>query len=88
MGKMAKLVSGAHSDLGPAQKDSSVVLVTLKLGSPLVGVESKDIPSQRSGAGRIYFLQQVRRTLDIFPQSVSPQQHNWGCFKLRVYAYS
>ena len=50
---MEKLVSGAHSDLGPAQKDSSVSLVTLKLGSPLVGVESKDIPSQRSGEGFI-----------------------------------
>ena len=85
---MEKLVSGAHSDLGPARKDSSVSLVTLKLGSPLVGVESKDIPSQRSGKGRIYFLQQVRRTLGIFLQSVSPQQHNWGSFKLRVYAYS
>ena len=31
---------------------------------------------------------QVRTTLVIFPKAVSPQQQNWGDFKLRVQAYS
>ena len=29
----------------------------------------------------------VRTTLVIFPKAVSPQQQNWGNFKLRVQAY-
>ena len=53
---MEELVSGTHSDLGPAQKDSSVSLVTLKLGSPLVGVESKDTIKSKIG-----------RRKDVFP---------------------
>ena len=64
MGKMAKLVSGAHSDLGPAQKDSSVVLVTLKLGSPLVGVESKDTIKSKIGKRK-----------DLFPAA---SREHWG----------
>ena len=48
----------------------------------------KTQPSQRAGEGRIYYLQQVRRTLEIFPKAVSPQQPNWGRSKLRVHAYS
>ena len=31
---------------------------------------------------------QVRRTLVIFPKAMSPQQQNWGNFKLKVQAYS
>ena len=57
-----------------------------KTGFPLGGcwVKRHTKPKVRR---RIYFLQQVR-TLGIFLQSVSPQQHNWGSFKLRVYEYS
>ena len=43
-------------------------------------------PSQRLREGRIYYyLQQVRRTLGIFPKAVSPQHQEWGSFKLRVW---
>ena len=48
----------------------------------------KNQPRQRSGEGRIYYLLQVRRTPGIFPKAVSPQQKNWGSFKLRIHAYS
>ena len=42
----------------------------------------------QSREGRIYYLQQVRRTLGIFPKATSPQQQNQGSFKLRAHAYS
>ena len=55
----------------------------------LIGIKPKDTqPSHRWREGRIYYLQQVRRTLGIFPKAISPQQQNWGSFKLRVHAYS
>ena len=36
----------------------------------LIGVEQKIQPSPRAGKGRTYYLQQVRRTLGIFPKAV------------------
>ena len=38
--------------------------------------------------GRIYYLQQVRGTLEIFPKAVSPRTAEWGRFKLWEKVYS
>ena len=62
----------------------ALVLLPEKLGSPPGGHQAK----RHTGEGRIYYLQQVRRTPGIFLKAASPQQQNWGGFKLRVYAYS
>ena len=49
----------------------------------LVGVAPIDTTKRRLGERRIYYLQQVRRTPGIFPKAASPQQQNWGSFKLK-----
>ena len=46
----------------------------------LVGVELKDTSSQRWGEGRIFYLEQVRRTLAIFPQAVPSRRAKLGKF--------
>ena len=51
-------------------------------------VKPKTQPSQRSGEGKIYDLQQIRRTLGNFIEAVSPEQQNRGPFKLSVHADS
>ena len=38
----------------------------------------KTQPSQRPGEGRIYYLQQVRRTLGTLPKAVSPRNSKIG----------
>ena len=46
----------------------------------------KTQPSQRPGEGRIYHLQQNKRTL--LPKQCLPEQQNWGSLKLRVHVHS
>ena len=59
-----------------------------KLGSPLGGRQCKKTQgSQRLGEGRIYYSQQVWRTLGIFLKAVYRQQ-KWGNVKVTVHAYS
>ena len=46
-----------------------------------MGVEPKD--ATKSGEGRIYYLQYVRRTPGIFPEAVSPGTAKLGKFLFR-----
>ena len=64
-----------------ARKNVDGHFATQKMGFASWWVSSqKTQPSQRSGEGRIYYLQQVRSTLGIFPKEVSPQMAKLGKF--------
>ena len=54
----------------------------------LVGIKPKDTIKPKTGRRKGSLLAQVRRTLRIFLKAGSPQEQNWGNFKLRVHAYS
>ena len=43
-------------------------------------LSQKTQSSQSMGGRRIYHLQQVMRTMGIFPKAVPPEQQNWGSF--------
>ena len=51
-------------------------------------IKPKVKQSQKLEEGRIYYLQQVRGTLEIFPKAVSPRTAEWGRFKLWEKVYS
>jgi len=48
----------------------------------------KTQPSQRSGEGRLYYVQQVRRIMASFPKQCLPGEQNCRSFKLRACEYS
>ena len=59
---------------------SEVSLLPEKLDLPLGGVQQKHIDVAKSGKRKEYYLQQVRRTPEIFPKAVSPQIATLGKF--------
>ena len=54
----------------------------------LVGVKLKDTTKPNIGRRMALPLAASKEKTGVFPKAVSPQQQNWGSFKLRVHAYS
>ena len=54
----------------------------------MVDVQLIDTTKLKIGRRKDLLLAAREENTRIFPKAVSPQQQNWGSFKLRVHAYS